>query len=181
MSLQEKYQKEILPKLKEGLKCSNDFEIPKVSKIVINCGFGRNAKDKDFIENVVRSLTKISGQKPVTNKAKKSISSFKVREGMIIGAKVTLRGARMWDFLEKLLRVVFPNIRDFRGISSGLLDRNGNITVGFRDHIAFPEIRNDEVDKVHGLEICVNTTAVNKKESLMLLQLLGFPFIQTKK
>lgn len=181
MNLQEKYQKEITAKLKEELGCSNKFQIPAVNKVVLNSGFGRNAKDKDFVDNVLKSLVRISGQKPVTNKAKKSISSFKVRQGMIIGAKVTLRGKRMWDFLEKLLTVVFPNIRDFRGISSELVDRSGNITIGFKDHIAFPEIRHDEVDKVHGLEVCINSTAKNKKDGILLCSLLGFPFKDLKK
>ncbi|MBL7058126.1 50S ribosomal protein L5 [Patescibacteria group bacterium] len=176
MKLQDKYKKEIIAKLKEEFGYKNNLEVPKIDKVVLNSGFGRNAKDKVFVDNVVNSLERISGQKPITLKAKRSISSFKVRQGMIIGSKVTLRGKRMWNFLDKLVNLVFANIRDFRGIESAIVDRDGNITIGFRDHIAFPEIRNDEVDRLHGLEVCVSTTTKNSKEGLRLFELLGFPF-----
>jgi len=176
MTIQEQYKKEIAPKLKEKFGYKNVMEIPKVTKVVINVGVGRNAKEKAYIDNVESSLTRISGQKPVLTKARKSISAFKIREGMVIGVAVTLRGKRMEDFLMKLLNISFPRIRDFRGISEKQVDRTGNITIGFKEHIAFPEIRADEVDNLHGLEICVTTTAKTKEEGLELFRLMGFPF-----
>lgn len=176
MTLQERYNKEILPKLKEKFKYKNDLQAPKPVKIVINVGVGRNSKDKNYISNVENSLKRITGQKPVFTKAKKSISSFKVRQGMIIGVIVTLRGKRMFDFLDKLINITFPNVRDFRGISSTCLDKQGNITVGIKEHIAFPEIRNDEVDKIHGMEISISARAKTKEEGLELFKLMGFPF-----
>ena len=121
-------------------------------------------------------MTKISGQKPVLTKAKKAISSFKIREGMIIGAMVTLRGQRMYDFVEKLIHVSFPRIRDFRGINEKCVDKTGNLTIGFKEHLAFPEIKSDDVENTHGLEISIATTAKTQKESLELFRLMGFPF-----
>ncbi|MCX6800045.1 MAG: 50S ribosomal protein L5 [Candidatus Falkowbacteria bacterium] len=176
MNLQTQYKKEILPQLMKDLACGNINEVPKIVKIVINVGFGKTAKEKAYIDNVVSTLERISGQKAVLTKAKKSIASFKVREGMIIGSMVTLRGARMWDFLEKLIKVVFSNIKDFRGVSPDILDNKGNLTVGFREHVIFPEIRHDEIDKIHGLEVSINTTAKDKAAGLALFTLLGFPF-----
>jgi len=176
MSLKEKYQKEIKAKLKEQFNYTNDHQIPKVLKVVVNVGFGRNVKDKDLIEAVGKTLTKISGQKPVFTKSKKSISAFKIREGMVIGAAVTMRGPRMYDFLDKLVNATFPRVRDFRGIKKTCIDRNGNLTVGFKEHIAFPEIKVEETDTIHGLEVSVATSAKNKEEGLALLKLIGFPF-----
>ncbi len=176
MRLKEKYKKEILPKLKEKFGYKNNMEAPKLVKVVINVGVGRNAKEKDFIENVASSLTRISGQKPILNKAKKAISAFKIRDGQIIGVSVALRKDRMYDFLEKLINITFPRVRDFRGISENHVDRNGNITIGFREHLSFPEIKADEVEKIHGLEVSLATTAKTKEEGLELFKLLGFPF-----
>lgn len=176
MKLQEKYKKEIAPALKEKFGYKNIFEIPKVQKVVINVGFGRHSKEKAYIEAVVKALEKISGQKPVLTKAKKSISSFKIREGMTIGACVTLRGARMNDFLEKLINITFPRVRDFRGISAKGIDRAGNMTIGFKDNLAFPEIKAEDTENTFGLEICLPTTATNKEEGFELFKLMGFPF-----
>lgn len=176
MRLKEKYKKEILLKLKEKFGYKNNMEAPKLVKAVINVGVGRNAKEKDYIENVVSSLTRISGQKPILNKAKKAISAFKIRDGQVIGVSVALRKDRMYDFLEKLINITFPRVRDFRGISENHVDRNGNMTIGFREHLSFPEIKADEVDKIHGLEISLATTAKTKEEGLELFKLLGFPF-----
>jgi large subunit ribosomal protein L5 len=176
MRLKEKYKKEILPRLKEKFGYKNNMEAPKLVKVVINVGVGRNAKEKDFIENVASSLTRISGQKPILNKAKKAISAFKIRDGQIIGVSVALRKDRMYDFLEKLINITFPRVRDFRGISENHVDRNGNITIGFREHLSFPEIKADEVEKIHGLEVSLATTAKTKEEGLELFKLLGFPF-----
>lgn len=176
MNLRDKYKKQILPELKKQFGFKNDLEAPKVTKVVINVGFGRMAKEKNYVDNVVNGLTMISGQKPVLNKAKKSISSFKVREGMVIGASVTLRGKRMYEFLEKLINVSFPRIRDFRGISDKSVDRQGNLTVGFKEHLSFPEIKADDVENVYGLEISMTTSAKARPEGLALFTLMGFPF-----
>lgn len=176
MSLNEQYKKEILPKLKEKFGYKNDFQVPKLRKIVVNVGFGRHTKEKAFIDNIVKSLGRITGQKPILNKARKSISSFKVREGMIIGASVTLRGEKMNSFLEKLIHVSFPRVRDFRGLSDKGVDRSGNFTIGFKEHLAFPEIHPDEVENVFGLEVCLDTTAKTREEGLELFRLIGFPF-----
>lgn len=176
MKLQELYKKEILPKLKEKFGYKNNLEAPKLVKVVVNVGVGRNHKDKAFIQNVQKTLTMITGQKPVLTKAKKAISAFKIREGLVIGVAVTLRGARMYDFLEKLVNITFPRVRDFRGIEEKQVDRTGNLTVGFKEHIAFPEIKADEIDNIHGLEVSIATTAKTKEEGVEFFRLLGFPF-----
>lgn len=176
MGLQEEYKKEILPKLKEKFGYKNNLEAPKLSKVVVNAGFGRHMKEKAYIDAVVDGLTRITGQKPVLTKAKKSISSFKIREGNVIGACVTLRGKRMNDFVEKMIHVSFPRVHDFRGISDKSVDQQGNMTVGFKEHLAFPEIKADDVENVYGLEVCLNTTAKSRDEGLELFRLMGFPF-----
>jgi len=178
MNLKEKYQKEIILKMKEKFGYKNNLSVPKLSKVVINVGVGRNAKDKNFVDNVVNSLTRISGQKPVLTKAKKSISGFKIREGMIIGVMVTLRNKMMYDFTNKLINITFPRVRDFRGISQKQVDKQGNLSIGFKENSAFPEIKSDEVDNLHGIEVCLSTTAKTKKEGLELFKLLGFPFVK---
>jgi len=176
MNLKEKYNKEIVPKLKEQFSYTNNLLVPRIEKVVINVGFGRHSKEKDFISNIEKTLIAISGQKPVYTKAKKSISSFKIREGMIIGAMVTLRGKRMYDFLDKLINVSFPRVRDFRGISEKSVDKQGNLTVGFKENSAFPEVKVDDINNIHGLEIIVDSTAKNKEEGLELFRMFGFPF-----
>lgn len=176
MKLQEKYKKEILPELKKQFNYKSNFEAPKLIKVVINVGFGRHTKEKAYIDNIESSLARITGQKAVLCKAKKSISAFKVREGSTIGAKVTLRGQRMYDFIEKLVNFTFPRVRDFRGISTHIVDRQGSATIGFKENSSFPEIGVEEVDYIHGLEICINTSAKNKEEGIALLKMMGFPF-----
>ncbi len=176
MKLQELYKKKIIPKLKEKFGYKNIFEVPKMNKVVINVGVGKHSKEKAYIDNVVDNLTKISGQKPVLTKAKKAISSFKIREGMIMGVVVILRGKRMYDFVEKLVNISFPRVKDFRGISEKHVDNQGNLTVGFKEHISFPEIKADEVDNIHGLEISIATSASTREEGLELFKLVGFPF-----
>lgn len=180
MNLKEKYQKDIIPQLKKRFAYSNVFLVPKIEKVVINVGFGRHVKEKDFIANIEKTLTRISGQKPVFTKAKKSISSFKIREGMIIGAMVTLHGQRMYDFLDKLVNISFPRVRDFRGISEKAVDRQGNLSVGFKENSAFPEVRVEDLNNVHGLEVVIHSTAKNKEEGLELFKLMGFPFKKIK-
>ena len=176
MRLQEKYKTEIMPKLKEKFGYKNDMQVPKIQKVTLNVGFGRRSKEKQYIKAVVDTLTKISGQKPVVNKAKKSIASFKLREGDSIGASATLRGKRMYDFIEKLVNISFPRIRDFRGISKKSVDNTGNLTIGFKEYTAFPEVRADEMENIFGLEISLPTSIKDNKQGLELFKLLGFPF-----
>lgn len=176
MTLYETYKKQIVPELKKELALKNVMEVPRIKKIVVNAGIGRFVKDSNFIETVEKNLIRITGQKPVRTKAKKAISNFKIREGQEIGVMVTLRGNRMYEFLEKLLKVTFPRVRDFHGISDKGFDKNGNYTFGFKETIAFPEIKMDEIEKMHGLQVIVNTNAKNKPEGKALLSKLGFPF-----
>ncbi|PLX20692.1 50S ribosomal protein L5 [Candidatus Parcubacteria bacterium] len=179
--MKELYTKEVLPKLVEKFQYKNNLEAPKLQKVVLNVGFGRHSKEKDYIKNVENTLSLISGQKPVLTKARMSVSSFKVREGMTIGAKVTLRGEKMYDFLDKLINVTFPRVRDFRGITNKGIDRTGNITIGFKENSAFPEVRVEELEKLHGLEVCISTSAKTRDEGLELFTLLGFPFVKDNK
>ncbi len=181
MNLKEKYQKEIIPKLKEEFSYTNNFLVPKIQKVVLNVGFGRHSKEKEYINNVEKTLIKISGQKPVLTKAKKSISSFKIREGMVIGAMVTLRGQRMYDFLDKLINVSFPRVRDFRGISAKSVDKQGNLSIGFKENSSFPEVKIDDINNIHGLEVVIHSSAKNKNEGLELFRLAGFPFKKEEK
>jgi large subunit ribosomal protein L5 len=181
MRLKEKYQKEIVPQLKEKFSYSNVSLVPKLQKVVINIGFGKIAKEKEKIAAIEQILIKISGQKPIMTKAKKSISAFKVREGMVIGAAATLRGERMYDFVDKLVNIAFPRVRDFRGISDKGVDRSGNMTVGFKDYSCFPELSAADLDNIHGLEVCLNTNAKNREEGLALFSAFGFPFKKKEK
>lgn len=176
MRLKELYQKEALPALKEKFGYKNIFSAPQINKVTINVGLSRNFKDKEFVDEVQRNLEQISGQKPVLTKARKSVSSFKIRTGMLIGAKVTLRGQKMYDLLDRLIHVVFPRVRDFRGISEESVDVNGNLSIGFGDVLAFPELEVQNIKHPHGLEICISTTAGSKEEGIELFRNLGFPF-----
>ncbi|MFA6106002.1 MAG: 50S ribosomal protein L5 [Patescibacteria group bacterium] len=177
-SLYEQYKKVMVPALMKELGFKNVNQVPKVMKVVVNAGIGRFIKEANFIENVEKNITRITGQKPIRTKAKKAISNFKIREGQEIGVTVTLRGVRMYQFLERLTRITFPRVRDFHGISDKGFDRQGNYTFGFKENVAFPEIKMDEIDKIHGLQIIVNTNAKNKTEGRALLSHLGFPFIK---
>lgn len=177
MTLKEKYQKEILPALQKELGIKNVNAVPKVTKVVVNAGLGsmytRGVKDfTEFVEN----FKAITGQTPIVRKSKKAISNFKLREGLPNGVMVTLRGNRMYDFLNRLVNVVFPRTRDFRGISRKAFDGNGNYSVGITEHTVFPEINPDDLVKIHGLQVCINTTAKNDEEGMALLTALGFPF-----
>lgn len=174
--LKEKYTKEVVPALKEEFGYANVMQVPKVTKVTVNAGISQSLQDASWRDMVVDTFTKITGQKPVLTKAKKSISSFKVREGMIVGVKTTLRGKLMYDFLEKFVGVALPRVRDFRGLNPKSFDRNGNVTIGLNEHLVFPEIDLDAVTKVHGLEVVVTTTAKTPKEGLALLRAMGFPF-----
>jgi len=176
MTLKERYQKEAVPLLKKELGIENALALPKVVKVIVAVGLSQGIKDPKVLETVERTLERITGQKPVKAKAKKSIANFKIRQGQIVGMMVTLRGARMWDFLTRLVGTTFPRIRDFRGLPVTIVDAQGNASIGFREHLAFPEIRSDEVERLHGLQVTITTTAKSKKNGLMLLKALGFPF-----
>lgn len=174
--LQEKYTKEVVPSLVEKFNYTSVMQAPKIEKIVINMGVGDAVSNAKNLEKAVEELTLISGQKPVVTKAKKSIAGFRLREGMPIGAKVTLRGERMYDFLDKLVTVSLPRVRDFRGVSKKSFDGRGNYTLGVKEQLIFPEVEYDRVDKVRGMDIVIVTTAKSDEESRELLTLLGMPF-----
>ena len=175
-SLETQYKDVAVPALKEEFGYANVMDVPKIEKVILNVGYGRHVKDKAFIDMVEKTLTVITGQKPLHNKSKKSISNFKIREGMNIGVSVTLRGKVMYDFLYRFIHLTLPRVRDFRGLKNTCFDGNGNCTIGMKEHIAFPEVSIGSVDKIHGLEIILTTTAKNDKEGLSLLTKLGFPF-----
>ncbi|MCQ2789765.1 MAG: 50S ribosomal protein L5 [bacterium] len=175
-SLKKKYETEVKKAMKEKYNYANDHMIPKLSKIVINMGVGEACHNAKLAEQIEEQLTKIAGQKSVVTKAKKSIASFKLREGMPVGAMVTLRGERMYDFLQKVICVVLPRIRDFRGVSSKSFDGRGNYTLGLKEQTLFPEIKYEEVDLVKGMNISVITTANTDDEARTLLAELGMPF-----
>lgn len=176
MRLKEHYTKEVIPALIARFKYRNPLEVPKIVKVAVNIGINSQNKDAKIQETIVENLRRITGQAPAKTQAKKSISGFKVRQGMVVGTMVTLRGQRMYDFIERLVKIVLPRIRDFQGLSTNSMDKAGNMTLGFRETIAFPELQSDSVDHPHGLEITFVTTAKNKEEGLELLKLLGFPF-----
>ena len=175
-SLKAKYQEEIIPALKEKFGYKNINQVPKLNKIVLNMGVGEASHNSKIADVIEAQLTKIAGQKSVVTKAKKSIASFKLREGMPVGAMVTLRGERMYDFLQKLICVVLPRIRDFRGISPKSFDGRGNYTLGLKEQSLFPEISYDEIDLVKGMNVSIITTAKTDDEARELLHLMGMPF-----
>ena len=170
------YDNELKQQLKEELKSPNIMAVPRVTKITLNMGVGEALGDKKQLENAVADLTSIAGQKPVVTKARKSIAGFKVREGWPIGCKVTLRGERMWEFLDRLVDISIPRIRDFRGLNPKSFDGRGNYSMGVKEQIIFPEIDYDKVDKLRGLDITITTTAQTNDEGLALLTALQFPF-----
>lgn len=171
-----KHLKQVIPAMRKRFGYSNDLAVPKLEKVVINVGISSSKRDEKYLELIEDNLKRITGQKPIFTKAKKSISSFKIRQDQIVGAMVTLRGNRMYDFVDKLISVALPRVRDFRGLLNKSVDLKGNLSIGFREHLAFPEIKADEVEVIHGLEISISTTAKIKEEGLELLKLLGFPF-----
>jgi large subunit ribosomal protein L5 len=174
--LKQKYRAEILPALHEQFGYGNVMQVPGLVKIVVNMGVGEAARDSKLIEGAVRDLTSITGQKPQVTKARKSIAQFKLREGMPIGAHVTLRGDRMWEFLDRLLTLALPRIRDFRGLSDRQFDGRGNYTFGLTEQVMFHEIDQDRIDRSRGMDITVVTSATNDDEGRALLRQLGFPF-----
>lgn len=174
--MKERYQKEITPALMKALGMKNVMEIPRVKKVVVNIGLGEAMDNPKALDAAVIDLTAITGQKPVITKARKSIANFKLREGRAIGTAVTLRGERMWSFLDRLMNIVLPRVRDFRGVSAESFDGRGNYTLGLREQIIFPEIEYDKVDKVRGLEITIVTSAQTDDQAAALLAMLGMPF-----
>jgi len=174
--LKEYYEKEVAPKLMETFKYDNIMEVPKFNKIVLNMGMGEAIQNIKLLDTAVEELKLISGQKPVITRAKKSIAAFKLRDGMPIGCMVTLRRNRMWDFYYKLVNIALPRVRDFRGISGRAFDGRGNYSLGIKEHIIFPEIDYDKIDRIKGLNISIVTTARSDEEGKELLKLLGMPF-----
>ena len=174
--MKERYLKEVAPALLKSLNLSNVMEVPRIQKVVVNIGMGEALENPKALDAAVSDLSQITGQKPVVTKARKSIANFKLREGRVIGVKVTLRGERMWSFLDRLMNIVLPRVRDFRGVSADAFDGRGNYTLGFREQLIFPEIEYDKIDKIRGLEVTVVTTARDDQQSFALLQMLGMPF-----
>ena len=174
--LRERYRREIAPALRQEFGYANVMQIPRLTKITVNMGVGEAARDAKLIEGAVRDLSTITGQKPAVARAKKSVAQFKLREGMPIGAHVTLRGDRMWEFLDRLLTIALPRIRDFRGLSDRQFDGHGNYTFGLTEQVMFHEINPDKVDRQRGMDITVVTTATTDNEGRALLKQLGFPF-----
>ena len=176
--LQEKYRAEVVPALQQKFQYKNVMEIPRLEKVVINMGLGDCEDNAKALEVAVSELTTIAGQKPLVTKSKKSIANFKLRAGMNVGAKVTLRGARMEEFMDKLVNIALPRVRDFRGVSTKAFDGRGNYALGIREQLLFPEIEYDKVEKIRGMEMIFVTTAKTDEECMELLRLLGMPFAQ---
>jgi large subunit ribosomal protein L5 len=174
--MHEQYAKEVAPALLKAFKFKNVMEVPRIEKIVVNIGLGEAMDNPKALEAAASDLTQITGQKPIMTKSRKSIANFKLREGRVIGSKVTLRGERMWAFLDRLLNIALPRVRDFRGVSADAFDGRGNYTLGLRDQLVFPEIEYDKIDKLRGMEITIVTSAHNDDTARALLQMLGMPF-----
>jgi len=176
--MQEKYNNEVVPALRKTFDLKNIMQVPRIAKVVVNIGMGEAMDNPKAMEAAVSDLTIITGQKPVMTKARKSIANFKLREGRLIGTKVTLRGDRMWAFLDRLMSTALPRVRDFRGVSANAFDGRGNYTLGLQDQLIFPEIEYDKIDKLRGMEVTIVTTAKNDDQARVMLQLLGMPFIK---
>ena len=174
--MQERYQNEAVPSLRKEFNYRNIMEVPRIEKVVVNVGLGEAMDDSKALEAALVDLTTITGQKPIQTKSRRDIANFKLRAGRIIGTKVTLRGDRMWAFLDRLVNVALPRVRDFRGVSPNSFDGRGNYTLGLRDQLIFPEIEYDKIDKLRGMEITIVTTAKNDEHSRALLKFLGMPF-----
>ena len=174
--MKEQYQKEVAPALMKALNLDNVMQVPRVQKVVVNIGMGEALDNPKALDAAVNDVTLITGQKPVVTKAKNSIANFKLREGRTIGVKVTLRGEKMWSFLDRVMNVVLPRVRDFRGVSPDAFDGRGNYTLGLREQLIFPEIEYDKIDKIRGMEITIVTSARSDDQAAVLLQMLGMPF-----
>lgn len=174
--LLEKYQRDAVPALREEFKYANPMEVPKLAKVVVNIGLGEAIQNAKALDAAVKDLSEVTGQRPVVTRAKRSIAAFRLRTGMAVGAVVTLRGQRMWEFLDRLVNTALPRLRDFQGVSAKSFDGRGNYTLGLREQLIFPEIDYDKIDKVRGMEISLVTTAKSDEEARRLLALLGMPF-----
>ena len=177
-NLKEKYTQELRPALQEELGINNVMAVPKLTKIVINMGVGEAANDKKHLESALDNLTVIAVQKPIVTKARKSVASFKIREGWPLGCKVTLRGNKMYDFMERLIKIAIPRERDFRGLNPKSFDQQGNYSFGIKEQIIFPEINYDNIDNIRGMDICINTSTENTEHAKALLKAFDFPFKQ---
>lgn len=174
--MKERYQTEMVPALQESLNVANVMQVPQVKKVVVNIGMGEALDNPKAIDAAVNDIVQITGQKPVVTKARTSIAAFKLREGRAIGVKVTLRGERMWSFLDRLINIVLPRVRDFRGVPKEAFDGRGNYTLGLREQLIFPEIEYDKIDKIRGMEITIVTSATTDEQAAKLLEMLGMPF-----
>jgi large subunit ribosomal protein L5 len=170
------YRETVVPRLRADLKIENAMQVPRITKITINMGVGEAVADRKVMDAAVTDLTKISGQKPLVTKSRKAIASFKLRAGLAVGAKVTLRGTRMYEFLDRLISIAIPRIRDFRGVSARSFDGQGNYSMGVKEQIIFPEIQYDQVDQIRGMDITITTTAVDDRHGRALLEAFNFPF-----
>ena len=174
--MQEKYNNVVVPALRKAFDLKNVMQVPRIQKVVVNIGMGEAMDNPKALDAAVNDILQITGQKPVITKARVSIAAFKLREGRAIGVKVTLRGERMWSFLDRLLNIVLPRVRDFRGVPRDAFDGRGNYTLGLREQLIFPEIEYDKIDKIRGMEITIVTTATNDEQAASLLEMLGMPF-----
>jgi len=174
--LQQTYREKIVPELKRSLGLANTMQVPRILKITVNMGVGEAVADKKVMDAATADMAKITGQKPAVTKAKKSVATFKVRDGQAIGCKVTLRGARMYEFLDRLVTIAIPRIRDFRGISARSFDGRGNYSLGIKEQIIFPEIQYDQIDQIRGMDITISTSATDDKHGRALLEAFNFPF-----
>ena len=174
--LQQYYREQVVPRLREQLNIQNPMQVPRITKITVNMGVGEAVAEKKVMDAAVADLTKITGQKPLITKSRKAIASFKIRAGLPIGCKVTLRGARMYEFLDRLISIAMPRIRDFRGVSPRSFDGQGNYSLGVKEQIIFPEIQYDQVDQVRGMDITITTTATDNRHGRALLEAFNFPF-----
>jgi large subunit ribosomal protein L5 len=174
--LQEFYRETVVPRLRSDLKIENAMQVPRITKITVNMGVGEAVADRKVMDAALTDLTKITGQKPLITKSRKAIASFKLRAGLAVGAKVTLRGARMYEFLDRLINIAMPRIRDFRGVSPRSFDGQGNYSLGVKEQIIFPEIQYDQVDQIRGMDITITTTATDNRHGRALLEAFNFPF-----
>ncbi|MFH0853615.1 MAG: 50S ribosomal protein L5 [bacterium] len=177
-NIRKKYQETVVPAIKKNFNLSNDLEVPRLQKVVVNSGVGKALNNSKFIEMVTSGLERITGQHPIIRKAKKSVSGFKIRQGMTVGLQVTLRGSRMEEFIDRLVNITLPRVRDFRGLDPASFGQSGNYTMGIKEHTVFPETQSDDLDKAFGMEITVVTSTKNAEQGLALLKGLGFPFQQ---
>ncbi|MFA6382868.1 MAG: 50S ribosomal protein L5 [Parcubacteria group bacterium] len=178
MTIKELYNKEAVAEMKKKFGFKNNMQVPRIEKVVVNVGIGKFIKDANLVKDVTATVTMITGQKPLTTKARKSIAGFKIREGLEVGNKVTLRGRRMWDFLDRLVGAAIPRIRDFQGIKESAVDGSGNLNIGIKEHVIFPEIMPENVKNMIGLQVTVVTNAKNREKGLELFRLLKFPIVK---